>query len=74
MSIEEQSLRDLLSSPHAHSCVRSLFTNIQKGEEVKVELQDGTVLTLSTIPEAELALQVWFHWPTKKPDDAPSTH
>lgn len=68
MSIEEQSLRDLLSSPHAAACVRSLFSTIQKGEEVKIDLLDGTVLTLSSVPEAELALQVWFHWPTKKED------
>lgn len=68
MSIEEQSLRDLLSSPHAAACVRSLFNTIQKGEEVKIDLLDGTVLTLSSVLEAEQALQVWFHWPTKKDD------
>ncbi|MGV3662390.1 MAG: hypothetical protein ACO1TE_19560 [Prosthecobacter sp.] len=66
MSIEEQSLRDLLASPHALSCVHSVLTSIQKGEEVRVELQDGSVLTLSSVPEAELALEVWFQWPGKK--------
>lgn len=66
MSIEEQSLQDLLASSHAHACVQSLLTTIKKGEEVIIQLRDGTVLTLSSVPEAELALQVWFQWPTKK--------
>ncbi len=66
MSIEEQSLRDLLSSPHAGACVQSLFNSIQQGVPVKIALLDGTVLTLASIPEAEQALLVWFHWSAKK--------
>lgn len=63
MSIEEQSLRDLLASPHGTQCVKSIMDWIRKGEHVVIEMRDGTPLVLVGVPEAELALKLWFDWP-----------
>lgn len=63
MSIEEQSLRDLLTSPHAEKCVNSIMKSLRNGIHVTIEMTDGHPLTLVGIDEAELALKLWFGWP-----------
>lgn len=60
MSIEEQSLRDLLVSAYANSCMQSVFEALRGGVEVKIEMIDGSVLTLRSVEEAELVLQERF--------------
>ena len=62
MSIEEQSLRDLLASPHAQKCVTSLFGWLRTGEPVIIEMNDGSQLTLVGVEEAREALKLWFGW------------
>lgn len=67
MSIEEQSLRDLLASSHAAQCVKSIMDCLRKDEHVVIEMRDGTPLTLVGVQEAELALKLWFGWPKAEP-------
>lgn len=60
MSIEEQSLRDLLLSSHAKVCTQAIFDSIESGTEVQIELLDGSVLTLRSIEEAKVVFRERF--------------
>jgi hypothetical protein len=62
MTIEEQSLRELLASSHGEACGRAIIECLQNGGELTITMSDGRVLALATIEEARLALARQFNW------------
>jgi hypothetical protein len=64
MTIEEQSLIELLASSHGEACGRAIIECLEKGGELVINLADGSALTLITIEEAREALAQRFNWGT----------
>lgn len=62
MTIEEQSLRELLASTYGEYCGRAILECIENGDELVITLKDGSALTLSTMEGVKLALKQRFNW------------
>jgi hypothetical protein len=62
MTIEEQSLRELLASSHGEACGRAIIECLERGGELVINQADGSALTLVTVEEARQALAQKFNW------------
>jgi hypothetical protein len=60
MSIDEQSLRDLLASKHARFCAQAVFDRIENAGEFSILMNDGSSLVLTTVEQARQVLSERF--------------
>jgi hypothetical protein len=56
MSINEQSLRELLASKHADFCAQAVIDRVATGGQFTILTIDGSALVLTTVEEARIVL------------------
>lgn len=62
MSIDEQSLHELLASKHAAFCAQAVTNRILNGGHVIIAMSDSRIVTLTTVEQAKGLLQSEFGW------------
>lgn len=62
MTFDENTLRELLSSPYGQSCGLAVLETVENGAPVTITLKDGTILVLMDYPTALARLGEIFGW------------
>jgi hypothetical protein len=62
MECTEQTLEDMLASPHGRNCGQWILDWIISGNRFTITLKDGSVLVLSEHAAAEKVLTGQFGW------------
>lgn len=58
---EERTIRDVIRSPYGGACIDAFFAALREVKQVRVKMADGSVITVTTEPQAR-ALLAFFGW------------